>query len=89
MTVRALVTRGLATVRAAIDLVHEAMEPDEFHLGASYSTEQTPLRLSADSFYLEPAAATPDAYVEWLLALCREREFTLVWPCLLYTSRCV
>lgn len=80
MTVRALLTRGLATVRAAIDLVHEAMEPGEFHLGASYSTEQTPLRLSADSFYLEPATATPETYVEWLLALCREREFTVVWP---------
>lgn len=78
--VRALLTRGLSTVRAAVDLIHQAMRPGEFYLGASYSTEHTPLRLSADGFYLEPADATPDAYVAWLLALCQDRGFTLVWP---------
>ncbi|MBL8258587.1 MAG: ATP-grasp domain-containing protein [Candidatus Competibacteraceae bacterium] len=80
MTVRALMTRGLSTVRAAIDLIHQAMGPEEFHLGASYSTEHTPLRLSADAFFLEPPEATPEAYVAWLLALCRDRDFRLVWP---------
>ncbi|MBL8250102.1 MAG: ATP-grasp domain-containing protein [Candidatus Competibacter sp.] len=77
---RVLLTRGLATVRAAIDLVHAAMRASEFYLGASYSTEQTPLRLAADAFYLEPPDATPDSYVEWLLALCRDQNFGLIWP---------
>lgn len=77
---RVLFTRGLSTVRAAIDLIHQKMAPGEFYLGASYSTEQTPLRRVADAFVLEPANATPDQYGEWLLALCREREFAMVWP---------
>lgn len=80
MTVRVLITRGLATVRAAIALIHEAMTPDEFHIGASYATEQTPLRRTADSFYLEPSQATADAYSEWLLGLCRDEQFSTVWP---------
>lgn len=80
MTERVLITRGLATVQAAIALIHEAMLPDELHVGASYVTEQTPLRRTADSFYLEPSQATPDAYIEWLLALCRDERFRIVWP---------
>ena len=81
MTTRMLATRGLSNVRDAFDLVREAMVPGEFHLGASHATEHTPLRLSADSFYLEPVdGGAPEAYVEWLLALCRERDFALVWP---------
>lgn len=80
MTTRVLVNRGLSNVRDAIELIRRAMIPAEFHLGASYLTEHTPLRLSADSFYLEPADAVPEAYVEWLLALCREQDFTVVWP---------
>ena len=81
MATRVLATRGLSNVRDAFDLVREAMVPGEFHLGASHATEHTPLRLSADSFYLEPAdGGAPEAYVEWLLALCRERDFALVWP---------
>lgn len=80
MTVRVLLTRGFSTVRAAIDLVHQAMAPGEFYLGASYATDQTPLRLSADAFDLEPSDAAPDAYLEWLLELCRAREFAWVWP---------
>lgn len=80
MTTRVLITRGLSNVRDAIELIHRAMAPGEFHLGATYVTEHTPLRSSADSFYLEPADGEPDGYVEWLLALCRERGFALVWP---------
>lgn len=80
MTTRVLANRGLSNVRDAIELIHRAMIPAEFHLGASYLTEHTPLRLSADSFYLEPADAVTEAYVEWLLALCREQAFTVVWP---------
>lgn len=80
MTERVLITRGLATVQAAIALIHQAMRPDEFHIGASYATEQTPLRRTADSFYLEPSQATADAYSEWLLALCRDEQFSVVWP---------
>lgn len=80
MTERVLITRGLATVRAAIALVHEAMVPGEFHLGASYATEQTPLRRVADSFYLEPSQAAPEAYIDWLLTLCRNERFSVVWP---------
>ena len=80
MTVRVLATRGLSNVRDAIDLIHQAMVPAEFHLGASYATQYTPLRLVADSFYLEPSDGTAEAYVEWLLALCREQDFRWVWP---------
>lgn len=80
MTTRVLTTRGLSNVRDAIELIHRAMAPGEFHIGASYVTEHTPLRLSADSFYLEPAEAEPDAYVEWLLALSRAQDFAWVWP---------
>lgn len=80
MTQRVLATRGLSNVRAAIDLIHQAMSPGEFHLGASYATAHTPLRLAADAFYLEPTDPTPEAYVEWLLALCRDEKFPLVWP---------
>lgn len=80
MTDRILLTRGFATVRAAIDLIHEAMQPGEFHLGASYSTEQTPLRRSADSFHLEPTEADPTAYVDRVLALCQAHDFALIWP---------
>lgn len=80
MTTRILLTRGLSNVRDAIELIHRAMTPGEFHLGVTYATEHTPLRLVADSFYLEPPDAEPDAYVEWLLTLCQERDFAWVWP---------
>lgn len=79
-TTRILFTRGLSNVRDAIDLIHRAMAPGEFHLSATYPTEHTPLRLVADAFALEPADTAPEAYVEWLLALCRERDFAIVWP---------
>lgn len=77
---RFLLTRGLSNVRDAIDLIHGAMAPDEFHLGAAYATEYTPLRRMADSFALEPADSDPGAYVDWLLALCQERDYAWVWP---------
>lgn len=77
---RVLLTRGLSNVRDAIDLIHRAMAPGEFHLGATYATAHTPLRRVADSFDLEPAGEAPEAYVEWLLARCRARDFTVVWP---------
>jgi biotin carboxylase len=80
MTARVLLTRGLSNVRDAIALIHQAMAPGEFHLGATYATEHTPLRLVADSFAVEPAGEEPGAYVEWLLARCREGEFAVVWP---------
>ncbi|HRD49037.1 MAG TPA: ATP-grasp domain-containing protein [Candidatus Contendobacter sp.] len=80
MTTRFLLTRGLSNVRDAIDLIHGTMAPDEFHLGATYAAEYTPLRRVADSFALEPAASEPGAYVEWLLGLCRERNYAWVWP---------
>jgi hypothetical protein len=35
MTIRVLLTRGLSNVRDAIDLIHRAMVPGEFHLGAT------------------------------------------------------
>lgn len=80
MTTRVLLTRGLSNVRDAIALIHRAMTPGEFHLGATYATEHTPLRLVADSFDLEPAKVEPEVYVDWLLTLCRERNFSWVWP---------
>lgn len=80
MSIRVLLTRGFSTVRAALDLVHQAMQPGEFHLAASYSTPHTPLRLAADSFYLEPAPTVATPYADWLLALCVAQEFSLVWP---------
>ncbi|MBK8754292.1 ATP-grasp domain-containing protein [Candidatus Contendibacter odensensis] len=80
MTTRLLLTRGLSNVRDAIDLIHGVMAPDEFHLGAAYATEYTPLRRVADSFVLEPDDPEPGAYIEWLLALCQERDFAWVWP---------
>lgn len=80
MTTRVLFTCGLSNVRDAIELIHRTMMPGEFHLGATYATEYTPLRRAADSFYLEPVDAAPQAYGEWLLALCRERKFAWVWP---------
>ena len=51
---RVLLTRGLSNVRDAIELIHRAMAPEEFHLGATYFTEHTPLRRVADSLDLEP-----------------------------------
>jgi biotin carboxylase len=80
MSTRVLFTRGLSNVRDAIELIHRAMAPGEFHLGATYVTEHTPLRRVADSFYLEPVETAPEAYVDWLLALCRGQEFAWVWP---------
>jgi glutathione synthase/RimK-type ligase-like ATP-grasp enzyme len=77
---RILLTRGLSNVRDAIALIHQSMTPGEFHLGASYVTEHTPLRRAADSFVLEPADLAPDAYVDWLLALCQQEAFAWVWP---------
>lgn len=44
MALRVLMTRGLSNVRDAIELIHQAMAPGEFHLGATYFTEHTPLR---------------------------------------------
>ena len=80
MTLRVLLTRGLSNVRVAIDLIHQAMAPGEFHLGATYFTEHTPLRRAADSFFLEPADEDEEAHVEWLLKLCQTQEFAWVWP---------
>lgn len=80
MTTRVLATRGLSNVRDAFDLIRQAMAPQEFHLAASYVTEYTPLRVIANSFYLEPKDTDPNVYVEWLLGLCREQGFGLVWP---------
>ena len=80
VTHRVLLTRGLSTVRTAIDLIHQAMQPAEFHLAASYSTLHTPLRLVADSFYLEPGAMAGEAYADWLLTLCQTEQFAVVWP---------
>lgn len=79
-TLRVLLTRGLSNVRDAIELIHQTMTPDEFHLGATYFTEHTPLCQAADSFYLEPVEEDPEAYVEWLLNLCRTQEFPWLWP---------
>ena len=73
-------TRGLSNVRDAIALIHQAMTPGEFHLGATYATEHTPLRRIADFFAVEPADPAPDVYVDWLLALCRRESFSWVWP---------
>ena len=80
MTLRVLLTRGLSNVRDAIELIHQAMAPGEFHLGATYFTEDTPLRGVADSFHLEPVDADAEAYVEWLLNVCRTQDFPWVWP---------
>ena len=80
MTMRVLFPRGLSNVRDAIELIHRAMAPGEFHLGATHATEYTPLRLVADAFDLEPADTAPEAYVEWLLALCQEQQFAWIWP---------
>ena len=80
MTLRVLLTRGLSNVRDAIELIHQAMAPGEFHLGATYFTEDTPLRGIADSFHLEPVDADAEAYVEWLLNVCRTQDFPWVWP---------
>lgn len=80
MTTRVLLTRGLSNVRDAIALIHQAMSPGEFELGAAYFSELTPLRRTADRFFLEPAADTADGYADWLLAVCREQEFAWVWP---------
>ncbi|MDS4040570.1 MAG: ATP-grasp domain-containing protein [Candidatus Competibacter sp.] len=76
---RVLLTRGLSNVRDAIELIHRAMAPGEFHLGASYFTEHTPLRRVADSLDLEPELEA-ESHVDWLLALCRERGFHWIWP---------
>ena len=80
MTTRVLLTRGLSNVRDAIALIHRAMTPGEFHLGATYATEHTPLRLVADWFGLEPTQPDPEIFLDWLLTLCRERNFSWVWP---------
>ncbi len=80
MTTRVLLTRGLSNVRDAIALIHRAMTPGEFYLGATYATEHTPLRLVADSFDLEPANPEPEIYLDWLLAQCRKQGFAWVWP---------
>jgi biotin carboxylase len=80
MALRVLMTRGLSNVRDAIELIHQAMAPGEFHLGATYFTEYTPLRGVADSFHLEPEDADAEAYVEWLLNLCQAQDFQWVWP---------
>ena len=77
MTTRILLTRGLSNVRDAITLIHQAMTPGEFHLGATYPTPLTPLRGVADGFFAEPAA---DDYAEKLLDLCRKQNFPWVWP---------
>ncbi|HRF42872.1 MAG TPA: ATP-grasp domain-containing protein [Candidatus Competibacteraceae bacterium] len=80
MTQRVLLTRGLSNVRDAIDLIHQAMLPGEFHLGATYFTEHTPLRQAADSLYLEPADKEVEVSIEWLLDLCRTQDFGWIWP---------
>lgn len=80
MTLRVLLTRGLSNVRDAIALIHQAMRPGEFHLGATYFTENTPLRGVADSFYLEPANADAERSIEWALDLCRAQDFQWIWP---------
>lgn len=80
MTIRVLLTRGLSNVRDAIELIHQTMAPGEFHLGATYFTEDTPLRGVADSFHLEPVGADAEAYVAWLLDLCRVQDFPWIWP---------
>ncbi len=77
---RVLLTRGLSNVRDAIELIHQAMTLGEFHLGATYFTEHTPLRQVADSFYLEPVDEDAEAYVEWLLKLCQTQDFPWIWP---------
>lgn len=80
MTTRILLTRGLSNVRDAISLIHAAMIPGEFYLGAIYPTPLTPLRGVADSFFPEPATDVADDYVERLLDLCQKQNFAWVWP---------
>jgi len=80
MTTRILLTRGLSNVRDAISLIHQAMIPGEFYLGAIYPTPLTPLRGVADAFFPEPAANATDDDAEWLLDLCRQHHFAWVWP---------
>ena len=77
---RVLLTRGLSNVRDAIELIQQTMLPGEFHLGATYFTEHTPLRQVANSFYLEPADGEADASIEWLLDLCWKQDFSWIWP---------
>lgn len=80
MPCHVLFTQGLSNVYDAIVLARQAMRPGEFYFTAGYSNPHTPLKTVADNFLIEPRIADEEAYIDWLLGVCRAHDIDILWP---------
>lgn len=79
MTTRVLFTRGFSSVAQALRGSRLDMTPGEFELHASYYERCSLINQLADCFHFEPQI-DDEAYVTWVLELCRQESIDVVWP---------
>lgn len=72
--------RTFSNVRTLFELIRQGDADGEFHLVCSHTQSEFPGFLTAHESALEPADADPDAYVEFCLDFCQERQIDFLWP---------
>ena len=66
--------KSFSFVYAAINLIKQQDNTQEFYLLASHTQAHARALLVADEAYIEPSGLTGQAYVEWCLAFCQQHS---------------
>lgn len=72
--------RTFSSVHAAIGLIRQADSAGRFTILYSNPNAHVAAARVAHAFYTEPTGLTPDAYIDWCLAFCREQRVDIFIP---------
>lgn len=72
--------KTFSSVAAAIRLIRQADFSDDYHIVCSSINEHAPAFLDAHESAIEPSGLTGEAYLDWCLHFCREKNIAIFVP---------